>query len=369
MKNRKTKLSKDDMRRIYFMRFFANGVFVCSLIAGYYIAREFLAIDFDFASYIIPALIGLLLFYAIMIIGAIIFRYTHGGKNPKDIYIDFLNEIMLALNKVSQGDFNVFIESQSDHRSRNPPRLFKELADSVNKMANQLGTMEQARQDFISNVSHEIQSPITSISGFAALLRNETLSGEEKKRYLDVIETESIRLSKLSDNLLKLSALEAQTTPLSSASFKLDKQIENVVLALEPQWIKKDLTLELSMEKIEFMGDEELLAQAWINLLHNAIKFTPPKGKIYISLKEKGENIYFTITDSGIGISKEDQIHIFERFYKADKSRDRGLGGSGLGLSLVKKIADIHGARIQIKSAPNEGASFILALPCAKPLS
>ncbi|MDR2034589.1 MAG: HAMP domain-containing histidine kinase [Helicobacteraceae bacterium] len=363
MSNRKTRLHKDDIRRIYFRRFFANGVFICSFIAGYYIAKEFLAIGSDFVSYIIPALIGLTLFYAIMIIGATIFRYTHGRRNPKDIYLDFLSEIMSALNKVSQGDFNVFIESQND-RLHNPPQLLKDLANSVNKMASQLGTMEQARQDFISNVSHEIQSPITSISGFAALLRNEKLSAEEKKRYLDVIETESVRLSKLSDNLLKLSALEAQTTPLNSAPFELDKQIENVVLALEPQWIRKDLTLELSMEKIEFIGDKELLAQAWVNLLRNAIKFTPPKGKIYISLKEKGENIYFTITDNGIGISKEDQVHIFERFYKADKSRDRGLEGSGLGLSIVKKIANIHGARIQIKSAPNKGASFILAFPC-----
>jgi len=237
------------------------------------------------------------------------------------------------------------------------------LAESVNKMARELGSMENLRQDFISNVSHEIQSPLTSISGFATLLKNDELSAEQRAHYLDVIETESMRLSKLSDNLLKLSSLENNLHPLTLNTFRMDKQIQNTALMLEPQWLKKQLDLSLHMEKISYTGDEILLTQVWVNLLHNAIKFTPKQGSIEVSLTQENNEIILCITDTGVGISDEDKPHVFERFYKTDKSRDRSLGGNGLGLSLVKKTVELHDGIIAMESTIGKGTTFIVKLP------
>jgi signal transduction histidine kinase len=233
-------------------------------------------------------------------------------------------------------------------------------------MARELGSMEKLRQDFISDVSHELQSPLTSIAGFAALLQKDGVSGEDVSHYAAIIETESRRLSKLSDNLLRLSTLEAGVTPLETREFRLDKQLENILLMLEPQWAGKNLSPEASLAKLSVSGNEALLSQVWINLLHNAIKFTPEGGTIHVQLTMDNGQWTVTVADSGIGIPEEAQIHIFERFYKADKSRDRALGGNGLGLSLVKKIVELHGGRVAVVSAKGKGAAFTVTIPAEK---
>ena len=234
---------------------------------------------------------------------------------------------------------------------------------SVNNMARELSSMETLRQDFVSNVSHEIQSPLTSISGYAALLEDDTLAPAQRTHYVEIIRTESKRLSKLSSNLLKLSTLEAGITPLSTNKFRLDKQIQNTTILLEPQWSEKNISIVAELCKVVISADEELLSQVWINLMHNAIKFTPEGGTIHITLAVDGERINCTIADNGIGITQEDQIHIFERFYKADKSRDRSLGGNGLGLSLVKKIVELHGGNVTLESELGKCTAFTVALP------
>ena len=260
-----------------------------------------------------------------------------------------------ALEKIAQGNFDVFIE-QDEHGH------YIEITDSINKMAKELGSMEQLRQDFISNISHEFQSPLTSISGYAALLRKDGVTLKQLE-YATIIEEESKRLSKLSDNLLRLSALEVENNPITKASLRLDRQIENVVLLLEPQWKIKNIIPETTLPKITVFGNEDLLKQVWINLLVNAIKFTPENGEINVSLKEDGENAVCLISDNGIGIASSDQIHIFQRFYKADKSRDRSLGGNGLGLALVKKIVNLHEGDVTVQSALGKGTTFKVTLP------
>lgn len=260
------------------------------------------------------------------------------------------------MKKIAQGDFDISIPV-------NETEPFNELAVSVNKMAQELGSMEKLRQDFISNVSHEIQSPLTSISGFAALLRNENATKRDVLHYATIIETESRRLSNLSGNLLKLSTLEADVTAFKMNYFRLDKQIESVLLMLEPQWVEKYISPDVSLAKIHISGNEDLLSEVWINLLHNAIKFTPEHGIIKVALSEKSGEIHCVIADNGIGISKEDQIHIFERFYKVDKSRDREVGGNGLGLSLVKKIVQIHNGSITVESKEGKGTEFTIRIP------
>lgn len=274
----------------------------------------------------------------------------------QDRRMQMLEPVIEAMNRIAHGDFDVLIPVDE----HDP---FGQLSESINTMARELGSMESLRQDFISNVSHEIQSPLTSISGFAALLRNDGLTAQKRSHYLGIIETEARRLSKLSDNLLKLSSLEHTVQPLSIAAFPLNKQIENAVLMLEPQWSEKHLNLELELEKLLFSGDEALLSQVFINLIHNAVKFTPEHGEIKISLCREEDQICCRISDNGPGISPADQVHIFERFYKADKARDRSLGGNGLGLSLVRKITELHGGRVSVLSGPGEGTCFTVMLP------
>lgn len=187
-----------------------------------------------------------------------------------------------------------------------------------------------------------------------------------EKPYLGIIETEAKRLSQMSDNLLKLSALENSVQPLTLVELRLDKHIQNAALILEPQWSEKHLDLSLELDKISYSGDENLLTQVWINLLHNAIKFTPEYGKITVTLTSSKEKVICRIADSGIGIAEEEQMHIFERFYKADKARDRSCGGNGLGLSLVKKIVELHGGSIQLNSNLQEGSVFTVMLPVSE---
>ena len=292
---------------------------------------------------------------AIMMFVARLIFFARGGSR-QDGYNKNHIQITEALAQIAQGNFDVLLEPV-------PLSPHNDMTEAFNDMARNLGTLESMRQDFISNVSHEIQSPLTSIGGFAALLQKNDLPDDERRRYAAIIETESKRLSSLSDNLLKLSSLDNNKIPLHKQEFRLDKQLEHIALTLEPQWSARNLTLEADLQKLTINGDEDLLSQAWVNLLNNAIKFTPADGQVKITLTADDKFATVRISDTGAGISPEDQIHIFERFYKSDKSRDRALGGNGLGLSLVKKIVELHGGHISVNSKPGEGTDFQVAIP------
>jgi signal transduction histidine kinase len=270
-------------------------------------------------------------------------------------HFPILSGAVEAMNKMATGDFNVLVKTNEEDP-------FNEIADKVNRMAKELGSLEKMRQDFISDVSHEIQSPLTSISGFASLMKKGSLSEEQVTHYASIIETESKRLSKLSENLLRLSKLESDDNNLNLNRYQINKQIESILLMLEPQWSEKNITLDVSLEETTICGDEDLLSQVFINLLNNAIKFTPENGSITVKLSNKEKGIECKISDTGVGIAPQDQLRIFERFYKVDKSRDRSLGGNGLGLSIVKKIVDLHGGQISLVSEIGKGTEFTILL-------
>lgn len=333
--------------------FFALG---CFFAAGYGITvmiYRWTGTPSEFWTHIISGLVGMILFICVASVSRLIAsKYSKGIQQHHVMQ----NQLLNAMTRIAQGDFDVFIETWDEYHHN-------DMVEGINKIAKELGTMEQLRQDFISNVSHEIQSPLTSISGFAALLKSDTLTTAQKNRYLGIIETESKRLSALSDNLLKLSALETGGEPLSFIEFRLDKQLEDVALMLEPQWSTKHIAMEVDLERLSIQGDEGLLSQVWVNLLHNAIKFTPEGGMIHVILTSDQTKVCCQIIDTGIGIRSEDQIHIFERFYKVDKSRDRALGGNGLGLSLAKKIVELHEGQITPQSEINKGTTFTITLP------
>jgi signal transduction histidine kinase len=272
--------------------------------------------------------------------------------------------ILDAMGRIAKGDFSVQVEHEVLEGSG---PVVTELAKSVNSMALELNQMEQMRQEFISNVSHEIQSPLTSIRGFAKALQKDDLNDADRAHYLSIIETESTRLSRLTDNLLKLASLEAKQVKFEPKPYRLDKQLRDLILACEPQWQSKALEMEVALAEMEVTADEDLMSQVWMNLLANSIKFTPDGGRICVGLQCRDGKVEFKISDTGIGIPEADQSRIFERFYKADKPRTHAAnGGSGLGLSIAQKIVEMHQGTIAVESKAGAGTTFTVRLPSSR---
>ncbi|WP_017814272.1 sensor histidine kinase [Paenibacillus shenyangensis] len=263
-----------------------------------------------------------------------------------------INKLSEATRLVAKGDYSVRVNLKRRDE-------IGELGNNFNQMTSQLSKIEAMRQEFVSNVSHEIQTPLTSIRGFAGALRDSAT--EEQVRHLQIIEQESERLSKLSSNLLKLASLDV--VKLNTSQFRLDEQIRMSVVSCVPMWMAKQIDLSADLDKIQFTGDEDLLSQVWMNLLSNAIKFTPDHGNIYITLTQDEQWIQVSVQDTGCGITEEHRQHIFERFYKADTSRNSATGGNGLGLSIVHKIVSLHGGHIEVDTAPEQGTIMRVYLP------
>ncbi|MWC31323.1 sensor histidine kinase [Paenibacillus sp. MMS18-CY102] len=271
-----------------------------------------------------------------------------------------LQIMMDAMKRIASGDFSVKVFSTMRNRGE-----IGMIVEGLNDMASELQELEQTRQRFISDVSHELQSPLTSIAGFARALHHESLSAQTRTDYLNMIESESMRLSKLSDSLLKLTMLEARREPGEQASYSLDLQLKRTVLALEPLWLAKKLDIDIDIQSLSITGDEDALRQVWTNLLHNAIKFTPEDGCIRIRLQKDSaaKQAVIVISDTGIGVDETDLPHLFERFYKADKARSSAQGGSGLGLAIVATIIRQHGGEIRADSELGAGTAFTIWLP------
>lgn len=308
-----------------------------------------------FLVQVINSLLGFLL-YMLMLLG--FFSLLNARLGTKRRPMGPFEPILASMERIAKGDFQVRLNAPSGTNN-----FVGELARSVNQMALELNQMEHMRQEFISDVSHEIQSPLTSIRGFAQALHDEQLSAEDRHRYLTIIETESLRLSRMTDNMLKLASLEAEQVKIEPTSYRLDKQIRALILACEPQWTGKALDVDVVLEEVVINANEDLLGQVWNNLLHNSIKFTPEGGRVCVELHRQGSYIECRITDTGIGIPAEAQAHVFERFYKVDKSRERSNGGSGLGLAIAKKIVELHQGTIGIVSQPDAGTRMIVSLP------
>jgi two-component system phosphate regulon sensor histidine kinase PhoR len=302
---------------------------------------------------IVNSLLGL--FFTGMTIGVVSQFARSKGWAPE---MNVFAPIIEATRKIAKGDFSVRLD---DTYRKNEP--VSALVKSMNDMALELNQMEKMRQEFISNVSHEIQSPLTSIRGFAQALENDRLSFEERHHYLSIIENESTRLSRITEDLLKLASLESEQLKFEPKPYRLDKQIRSLILVCEPQWANKAIDMDVALEETAITADEDLLSQVWINLIHNSIKFTPEGGKVCVALHRLDGQIEFKIADTGIGISEEDQAHIFERFFKADKSRTRSNGGSGLGLSIAKRIVEMHQGTICVASTCGAGTIFSVSLP------
>jgi signal transduction histidine kinase len=265
-----------------------------------------------------------------------------------------IREVIIATNRLAEGDFSARIDISF------PPE-FRKLTESFNRMAKELGSLEMLRTDFINNFSHEFKTPIVSIKGFAQMLKHDDLTDAEKNEYLDIIIRESERLTMLATNVLNLSKVENQTILSEKRRFNLSEQIRRCIVMLETKWEQKDIVWLLDIDEVFFAGNEEFLNQVWINLFDNAIKFTPKSGRISVVLKAFEHHIHFSIRDTGCGIPAESIGHIFDKFYQTDISRARA--GNGLGLSIAKKIVELHDGSLSCRSEAEQGAEFIISLP------
>nr|MDH3074429.1 HAMP domain-containing sensor histidine kinase [Bacillus velezensis]MDH3106052.1 HAMP domain-containing sensor histidine kinase [Bacillus velezensis] len=281
------------------------------------------------------------------------------SKSARERHHAIWDSLTATIKQMSSGNFTAAASWKMEKIERNHP--VTKLADELSTLAAELSEMEKLKQEFISNVSHEIQTPLTSLKGYAHLLKKPDLSYEERGRYLHIIETETERLSKISENLLKLTALERQTEPIQKKPFRIDKQLRRTILTCEPEWSAKQIEFLIDLQESYVYGDEALLSQVWMNLIHNAVKFTGEGGRISVKIADLPGAAAVEIADDGIGMEPEQAERVFERFYKADKARN--AGGSGLGLSIAQKIAELHGGSIEVESKRGEGTLFRVILP------
>ncbi|QJD83340.1 sensor histidine kinase [Cohnella herbarum] len=296
-------------------------------------------------------LLGAILFIALAIGGLFVLLGAKYIVKP-------IKALTLATNKIANGDYDLALATDRKDELGTLARSFTEMTVGLRQL-------ENMRKEFVSNVSHEIQSPLTSISGFAKALKDKRLVPEdEREQALEIIIAESGRLSKLGDHLLKLASLESERHPLELEQYRLDEQLRQSVVTSEPQLLAKNIRIELELPRGSYsiLADRELLSQVWLNLLGNAVKFTPKGGRIWIRLQiDPGSAGYFvTIRDSGIGIASEHLGRIFERFYKGDTSRSEG--GNGLGLAIVHKIVSLHGGKVEMDSIVKQGTTVTVHL-------
>lgn len=279
-----------------------------------------------------------------LIIGSLLFLLA--GK----MFVKPISKLTQATGRIAAGDFDVKVETKRKDEIGN-------LISSFNMMANELKSIEILRNDFISDISHEFKTPLTSIEGYTKLLHN--CSDEERSQYINIITEETKRLSTLSTNILTLNSIENENSPVYNEEFSLDEQIRKAILLLENKWAEKNIELDIELDKIKFKGNKNLMYQVWINLIHNAIKFSEIGGIIQIRLKDQ-ENPIFTIRDEGQGIDLENHKKVFDKFYKGDKSRNSE--GTGLGLSIVKRIVSMHNGEITLDSKLGKGTKIIVKL-------
>lgn len=263
-----------------------------------------------------------------------------------------------AAQKVAKGDFSVRLDEEQKTQE------LQTVAQSFNKMASDLSRIELMRNDFIQNVSHEIKTPIAKIEGYANLLNNASLSEEKRKGYVETILLSSRRLASLTSDILLLSRLENCEENIPKEWFSLDEQLRESVLFWQKEWTEKNLTIEIDETEIAYKGNKQLLYHVWQNVIGNAVKFTKEKGTIVLSIKKSEGGVTVTIRDDGIGMDEKTLYRIFEKFYQGDRSRAEK--GNGLGLTLAKRILDLHGGCISAKSKPNEGSLFTIFLPSCK---
>lgn len=270
------------------------------------------------------------------------------------MFIRPIRTLEKAADKIAEGDYSVRV-------NLNGIEEFKQLGERFNHMAEELGSVEMLKSDFVNNFSHEFKTPIVSLRGFAKMLKNEDLTAEEKCEYLNIIIDESERLAELSSSILNLSRLEQQTILTDKTRFNVSEQIRLVIAMLDSRWHTKNIDFSFDDADIFIEANREMLEQVWINLIDNAIKFSDEKGKVEIRIEKNEAEVLVKIKNYGTYITSDKAPHIFEKFYQSDASRT--TKGNGLGLSIVKEITELHKGNIRLLGSGENGTIFEVTLP------
>lgn len=259
-----------------------------------------------------------------------------------------------AANEIANGNYDVRVTPKG-------PEAVQELFRSFNHMAEELGSVELLRTDFINNFSHEFKTPIVSIRGFAKMLKRDDLSDAEREEYIDIIISESERLSSLASNVLSLSKVEQQTILTNREEYNITEQIRLVIAMLMSKWSTKTVDIQFTGNEITINANKELLNQVWINLIDNAIKFSPDNDVVTINISTENHQLQFTCTNHGEHLSNDLTQHMFDKFYQGDTSHTEK--GNGLGLTLCKKIVELHEGTIQTTLIDENTITITVELP------
>lgn len=351
MSKKKDKSKKDKSERRSIQTKMSLAVFAVLLLSTvlailiYFILAHFKVITAEKLS---ALWITVIVFLVCNIVGAIVSSIVFSQ------FIKPLLKTIGAINRLGAGDYDVRLDTKNQNLH------IRQLMETVNKTAQELGSIEKMRNDFMNIVSHEYKTPVASISGFAKKLKAGPLTGEQEE-YADIIIDESKYLTSMTTNLLLLLKFENTSIIPDRTVYSLDEQLRRSVIRLQNEWQAKDITFDGDFEKVDFLGNEDIVAHIWDNLIKNAVKCTDRGGMIYCSAKEEGADAVVVIRDSGCGMTEKTMEHIFDKFYQADSSRNSD--GNGLGLSIVKRLVDLCGGTIEVKSKLGCGSQFTVRLP------
>ena len=269
-----------------------------------------------------------------------------------------VKRILDGMEKIMEGDFSARIPYLQGEGSGNE---YDEIIKGLNHLAEELSGVETLRTDFISNVSHELKTPLAVIQNYGTILQNPDLSEKEQMEYAKAITEQTRKLSALITNILKLNRLENQQIFPEKQDYNLSEQICECLLGFEQDWEKKNLEIETDIdEDVMVCQDAELLSLVWNNLFSNAVKFCKEEGTVSVSVKKEKDGVLVSVSDEGCGISPEVGAHLFEKFYQGDTSH--ATQGNGLGLALVKRVIDIVGGEIHVQSVLGKGSTFLVRL-------
>lgn len=276
--------------------------------------------------------------------------------------VNFVTSRMFAKQAIDLADGLAKAANGDYHAKLDPSKsaVFAVAYNNFNKLEEELKKSNTLQDEFVNNYSHEFKTPITSIKGFAELLLEEDLDKKTQAKYLKIIVEESEKLTYLANNSILLTKLNSQGIIPNKKIYSLDEQIRKCVILLEPEYNKKKINLTCNLEEVNYFGSEEIMEHLWMNLINNAIKYTPDNGNIEVNLRNYEETIMFSVVDSGIGMTKEELSQIFNKFYQVDKSKT--TKGLGLGLTIVSRIVELVEGKIKVESEPGKGSVFTITL-------
>lgn len=353
MKNRKDNLYGTVKESRFPASLFAIYLGVLLLMSGIHTGLIVLMNEMNWNN-VIQSILPML-YWGMVAVGLTLFT----RKKIKTTYEKPMHELADATRKVANGDFSVYVPTL--HTSDKLDYLDVMILD-FNKMVEELGSIETLKTDFVSNVSHEMKTPIAVIKNYAELLKRRNISEEQRMEYAKSIEEAAVRLSHLISNILKLNKLENQKIMPKTESYDVCRQLCDCVIQFEERWEAKEIELEMDIEEEAIIqADEQLMELVWNNLLSNAIKFTESGGNIIVRQTSDEKKIKISVSDNGCGMSRESISRIFDKFYQGDTSHS--AEGNGLGLALVYRVLQLIDGDIQVVSELGKGSTFTVTIP------